>query len=137
MRVQTWQKFFNERIDGEMSKNDMVEDTIQNAILTLDDYITVRVELAVRSINMSAGRDGASVTGILERVERIGIVAFSENAFESRNTFHELDASGETRRNVPDEASELPVSGTQFDQQPFTHHTCGLQQFLSKRFGQL
>ena len=41
---------------------DTVEDRIQNSVLTAIDYIVApKVELAIRSINASSGRDATSV----------------------------------------------------------------------------
>ena len=58
----------------------MVEDRFQNVILAaIDKNITPRVELAVRSINASSGRNAAIVTPILENGEGIGITALFEN----------------------------------------------------------
>ena len=46
---------------------DTVEDGVQKAILTASDKIdTPRIELAVRSITASSGRDATSVTANLE-----------------------------------------------------------------------
>ena len=68
---------FNERIDREMgSIVNTVEDRIQNAILTaIDSIITPKMELAIRSINASSGRDATSVMASSEPGENIGITA--------------------------------------------------------------
>ena len=57
--VKTLERCFNERIDREMSNVvETVEDRIQNAILTaIDNIVTPKIELAIRSINASSGRD--------------------------------------------------------------------------------
>ena len=58
MYVKTLESCFNERIDREMSNFvDTVEDWIQNAILAaIDNIVTSKIELAIRSINASSGR---------------------------------------------------------------------------------
>ena len=64
VHVKTLEKFFNERIDRETSNTvDTVEDRIQNAFLTaIDSIVAPKIELAIRSINASSGRDVTSVT---------------------------------------------------------------------------
>ena len=61
VNVQALERCFNERVDREMdSIVDMVVDT--DAVLTaLDNIITPRIELAIRSKNASSRRDTASV----------------------------------------------------------------------------
>ena len=63
MTVKTLERCFNERIDREMNKIvDTVEDRIQNAILAaIDNIVVPKIELAIRSINASSGRDVTSV----------------------------------------------------------------------------
>ena len=75
VNMKTLERCFNERIDREMSNNiDSVEDKIQNAFLTAIDSIGVpKIELAIRSINVSSGRDTTSVTANSERGEHVGI----------------------------------------------------------------
>ena len=75
--VKTFERCFNERIDREMANIvDTVEDRIQNAILTaIDNIIAPKIELAIRSINASSGRDVASVPVNSERREQVGISA--------------------------------------------------------------
>ena len=124
MNVKTLERCFNERIDREMSNIvDTVEDRIQNAILTaIENIVAPKIELAIRSINASSGRDVTSVTANSERGERVGINASFENASENNNTLRVPNASDETRLNIPDEVSELSVPETRFDRQPHTHH---------------
>ena len=88
MSVKTLERCFNEKIDREMSNIvDTVEDRIQNAILTaIENIVAPKIELAIRSINASSGRDGTSVSTNSERRERVGINASSENA--SKTTIH-------------------------------------------------
>ena len=71
--VQTLERFFNERIDREMVNIvEPVEYRIENAILTaIDNIITPRIEVAVRSIYASSGRDATSVTASSERGGRM------------------------------------------------------------------
>ena len=124
MSVRTLERCFNERIDREMNNIvDTVEDRIQNAILTaIDNIIVPKIELAIRSVNASSGRDVTSVTANSEREERVGINASFENASENNNTLRVPNVSDETRLNIPDEVSELSVPETRFDRQPHTHH---------------
>ena len=124
MSVKTLERCFNERIDREMNNIvDTVEDRIQNAILAaIDNIIAPKIELAIRSINASSGRDVTSVTANSERGERVGINASFENASENNNTLRVPNVSDETRLYIPDEVSELSVPETRFDRQPHTHH---------------
>ena len=124
MNVKTLERCFNERIDREISNIvDTVEDRIQNAILTaIVNIVAPKIELAIRSINASSGRDVTSVTANSERGERVGINASFENASENNNTLRVPNVNVETRLNIPDEVSELSVPETRFDRQPQTHH---------------
>ena len=122
--VKTLERFFNERIDREMSNFvDTVEDRIQNAILTaIDNIIAPKIELAIRSINASSGRDATSVSANSERREHLGINASFENASRNNDTLDVSNVNGETRHNIPGEVSGLSVPKTPFDRQPQTHH---------------
>ena len=124
MNVKTLERRFNERIDREMSNIvDTVEDRIQNAILTaIENIVAPKIELAIRSINASSGRDVTSVIANSERGERVGINASFENASENNNTLRVPSVSDETRLNIPDEVGELSVPETRFDRQPHTPH---------------
>ena len=124
MKVKTLERCFNERIDREMiNVVDTVEDRIQNAILTaIENIVAPKIELAIRSINASSGRDATSVTANSERGERVGINASFENASENNNRLRVPNVSDETRLNIPDEVSELSVPETRFDWQPQTQH---------------
>ena len=124
VNVKTLERCFNERIDREMNNIvDTVEDRIQNAILTaIENIVAPKIELAIRSINASSGRDATIVTANSERGERVGINASFENAFENNNTLRVPNVNDETRLNIPDEVSELSVPETRFDRQPQTHH---------------
>ena len=132
MNVKTLERRFNERIDREMSNIvDTVEDRIQNAILTaIENIVAPKIELAIRSINASSGRDVTSVIANSERGERVGINASFENASENNNTLHVPSVSDETRLNIPDEVGELSVPETRFDRQPHTPHTHDCIYFL-------
>ena len=102
---------------------DKVEDRIQNAILTaIENIVAPKIELAIRSIIASSGRDVTSVTANSERGERVGINASFENASENNNTLRVPNVNDETRLNTPDEVSELSVPETRFDRQPQIHH---------------
>ena len=58
-----------------------VEDRIQNAILTaIDNIVAPKIDLAIRSIIASSGRDVTSATVNSERGEYVGIIASFENA---------------------------------------------------------
>ena len=71
LNVKTLERCFNGRIDREKNNIvDTVEDRIQNAILTaIDNIVVPKIELAVRSINASFGKDATSVSANLERRE--------------------------------------------------------------------
>ena len=124
INVKTLERCFNERIDREMSNIvDTVEDRIQNATLTaIDNIVAPKIELANGSIDACSGRDAISVSAISERREQIGINTFFENASGENNTLGVSNVNDETRHNIPDEVSELPVPGTHFDREAHTHH---------------
>ena len=109
---------------------DAVEDRIQNAILTaFDNIVAPRIELAVRSITASSGRDVTSVSANSERREHVGINASFGNASGNNDTLGVSNANNETRHNIPDEVSELSVPETHFNRQPHTHHSIGAVDF--------
>ena len=122
--VKTFERCFNERIDREKSNIvDTVEDRIQKAFLAaIDDIIAPKIELAIRSINASSGRDVTSVTANSECGEHVGISASFENASENNNILRVSNVNDETRQNIPDEVSELSVPAARFDRQTHTHH---------------
>ena len=124
MSVKTLERCFNERIDREMSNIvDTVEDRIQNAILTaIENIVAPKIELAIRSINASSGRDATSVSANSERRERVGVNASFENASNNNDTLDASNVNGETRHNNPDEVNELSIPETHFDRQAHTHH---------------
>ena len=124
LNVKTLERCFNERIDREMSNIvDTVEDRIQNAVLTaIDNIVTPKIELAIRSINASSGRDVTSASGNSERREYEGINASFENASANNRTLGVANTNDETRHDFHDEVSELPVLEAQFDRQLPTHH---------------
>ena len=117
MNVKTLERCFNERIDNEIGNIvGTVENKIQNAILiAIDSIIAPKIELAVRSINASSGRDATSVTATSECGERIGIIASFENVSERKNTLHVLNTNDDTRNYITDEVSELSVPETHSD----------------------
>ena len=103
---------------------DTVENRIQNAILTaIDKIVAPKIELAIRSINASSGRDVTSVSANSERRELVGINASFENASGNNNTLGVSNVNDQTRHNTPDEVSELSVPETIFDRQAHTHHS--------------
>ena len=122
--VKTLERSFNERILRKMSKIvDTVEDRIQNAILAaIDNIVAPKIELAIRSINASSGRDVTIVTANSELGERVGINVSFENSSENNDILRGSNVNDETRQNIPDEVSELSVPETRFDRQPHTHH---------------
>ena len=125
VKVKTLKRCFNERIVKEMSNIiDMVEDRIQNAILTaVDSIIDPKIELAIRSINASSGQDATLVTANSERGEHIGITVPFENAAEINDVVHISNVNDETRNKIQDEVSELLVPETRSNRQPLTHHS--------------
>ena len=135
MNVKTLERCFNERIDREMSNIvDTVEDRIQNAILTaIDNIIAPKIELAIRSMNASSGRDATSVSASSERREHVGINASFGNASGNNNTLGVSNVNDETRHNIPDEVSELSVPETHFDSSHLLLLICFLELF-SKSF---
>ena len=124
MTVKTLERCFNERIDREMNNIvDTVEDRIQNAILAaIDNIVAPKIELAIRSINASSGRDVTSVCANSECRERTRINISFENASGNNNTIGVTNINDEARRNSQDGVSELSVTGTQSDRQSHTHH---------------
>ena len=124
VNVKTLERCFYKRIDREMSNFvDTVEDRIQNAILTaIDSIFAPKIELAIRSINASSGRDATSITANSESGEDVGINASFENASGNNNVLHVSNVIDETRNNIPDEVSGLSVPETRFDRQTHTHH---------------
>ena len=123
--MKTLERCSNERIDREKSNIfDTVEDRIQNAILTaIDNIIAPKIELAIRSINASSGRDVISVAANSEHWEYVGINASFENASGNNNILHVSNVNDEIRYNIPDEVGELSAPETHFDRQTHTHHT--------------
>ena len=143
MNVKTLERCFNERIDREMSNIvDTVENRIQNANLTtIDNIIAPKIELAIRSINASSGREATSVSANSERREHVGINTSFENASGNNDTLGVSNVIDETRHNISDEVSGLPVPETHFDRQLHTHHmvtrqtaqTIQFLEFLTRR----
>ena len=115
--VKTLERGFNKRIDREMSNIvDTVEDTIQNAILTaIENIVAPKIELAIRSIIASSGRDVTSVTANSECGDLVGSDTSFENASGNNSILHASKVDDETRHKIPDEVSELSVPETHFD----------------------
>ena len=88
----------------------------------IENIVAPKIELAIRSINASSGRDATSVSANSERRERVGIIASFENASKNNDTLDASNLNDETRHNNPDEVSELSVPETHFDRQAHTHH---------------
>ena len=124
MSVKTFERCFNERIDGETGNIvGTVEERIQNANLTAVDNIDApKIELAIRSINASSGRDATSVSANSELREHVRINISFENASGKNYTLGVPNVNDETRQNIPDEVSELSVPETHFDRQAHICH---------------
>ena len=142
MNVKTLERCFNERIDRKLSDIvDTVEDKIQNTFLAAIDNIAPKVELAIRSIDASSGREVTGVTANSECGEHVGINASFENASENNIILRVSNVNDETQQNIPDEVSELSVPAARFDRQPNTHHmvtgqtaqTSQIREFLNGR----
>ena len=88
----------------------------------IDNIVTPKIELAIRSISASSGRDTTSVSENSERREHVGISASFENASENNNTLGVSNVNDENRHDLQDEVSELSVPETRFNRQPQTHH---------------
>ena len=78
--------------------------------------------MAIRSINESSGQHATSVTANSKRGEHVGVNASIENESGNNKVLHVSNVNCETRNNIPDEVSELPVPETRFDRQTHTHH---------------
>ena len=117
VNAQTLERCLTNRIDRQMSTIvETIKDTNEGAILTpLDNIITAKNKLSVRSINESSGRDAANVTVISDCGEHIEVTVFFENLSERSNTLHELNINDETRGNNLDKVTEFSVPGTHFD----------------------
>ena len=88
LSVKTLERCFNERVDREMSNIiDTVEDRKQNAFLTaIEKIVAPKIELAIRSINASSGRDVISVSANSERRVHVGINVLFKNAPGNNDT---------------------------------------------------
>ena len=124
VKVRTLERCLNESVDREMSNIvDTVEDRNQNSILTaIDNIVAPKIELAIRSINASFGRDAASFTANSERGKLVGINTSLANASGNKSVLHVSNVNDGTRNNIPDEVSELSVPETRFDRQTHIHH---------------
>ena len=82
--VQTLEKNITDRITRQKyNVVETVEDRIQKTIsATVNNICTPIVELAVRSVNASAGRDVVSVMANSDHAERPGVTSSFENASE-------------------------------------------------------
>ena len=125
VKVKTLERCFNERIDRKTGIIiDNVEDRIQNAILTaIDSIITPKIELTIRSLNESSGRNATSVKTSSEDGEHLRITATFDNVSKRNNTVHVFNTNDETRNNIPDKVSELSVPRSHLDRKPHTHHS--------------
>ena len=114
VNVKTLERCFTAKIDREMSNIiNTVEARIQNGILTaIDNIVAPKIELAIRSLDASSGRDVTSMTANSERGEHVGVNASFENESGNNNILHVSNVNDETRHNIPDEVSELLVPET-------------------------
>ena len=128
VNVKTLERCFNEKVNRQMGNIvDIVEDRIQNTFLTaIDSIITPEIKLAIRSMNVSSGRDATSVRANSQSGEHIGITAPFENVSVKNNELHVFNTNDETRNNIPDEVNDLSVPGAHFDRQPLTHHNVSM-----------
>ena len=124
LNVKALERCFSERMAREMENFvETIDDRIQSAIFTaINNIVGPKIELAIRSINASSGRDVASMSANSERREHTGINASFENASENNNTIGVTNTNDEARHNSQDGVSELSVPGTQFDGQSHIHH---------------
>ena len=125
VNVRTLERGFKERIDRETSKIVVtVENRIQNAFfIAIDSIVVPKIELAIRSINVTSGRDATSVTANSEPGEHLGNNAPFENESGNNIVLHVSNVNDETRINIPDEVSELPVLEACSDR--YTHSSLG------------
>ena len=125
VNVKTLKSSFSEKIDRDMGKIvDTAEERIQNAFfMAIISILTPKLELAIRLINASSGRHSTSLMANSERGEHMVITAPFENVSQKKNTLRVLNMNDETRKNLPDEVSELLVPRTHFDRQPHTHQS--------------
>ena len=102
---------------------DTVEDSIQNAFLTeIDGNNTLKIKIAISSINASSGNVANSAMAVSEPGEHISVTAAFENVSERNITLDVFNTDDETRKIILDDLSELSVPGTRFDRPPLTHH---------------
>ena len=101
--VKTLERCFNDKIDREMSNFvDTVENRRRKTLLTtIENILAPKIELEIRSINASSGRDVTSVTANSERGEHVGINASFENASRNNNILPVSNVNDETRHNIP------------------------------------
>ena len=115
MKVETFERCFNKKIDREMRNVvDAVEYSIQNGILTaIDRIVAPKIELAVRSINVSSVGDATSVTANSEHGEHEGMTDPFESASGNNIILHTSNVTDEPQNKIPDETSELWVPETE------------------------
>ena len=123
VKLKFLKRCFDKKVDRQMSNNGFtVEDRMQNAILpAFDSIVAAKIELAIRSVNMSSGRDATSVTANSEHREDLGTNAPFENASGNNNVLDVSNVNDETRINIPDKLSELSVPETRLGRQTHTH----------------
>ena len=84
--------------------------------------VASKIELAIRSINASSGRDATSVAANSERGEHVGILTSLENASGNNIVLYALNGNDRTRNDISDEVGEWSVPEKRFDRQTHTHH---------------
>ena len=96
-------------------------------LTAIDNIVAPKIELAIRSINASSGRDATTVSANSERTEHAGFITSFENASGNNNALGVSNVNDETRHNIPDEVSELSVPEPHFDWQPHIRHNHHLE----------
>ena len=88
----------------------------------IDKIVAPKVDLAIKSINASSGREVTSVSANSERREHVRIIASFENASGNNNALGVSNVNDGTGHSISDEVCELLVPETHFDRQPHTRH---------------
>ena len=102
-----------------------IKTRIQEAVLTaMENFVFLRVELAMKSANASSGR---SVDGNVLEPDRRGFSGkFKSLQMTTSSRIHsrtELNTIVETRGNITVEKGDLVVNEKNIDRQSHTHHT--------------
>ena len=110
-------------VDGVMTT---LETRFQDAVLTaIENLVIPRVEMAMKSINASSGRN--QDVNVMERDQRdfSGDIEDLRMTASSRiNPYTDLNKIDKTRGNSALEVNDLVVNEKNIDRQTHTHHTC-------------